>query len=212
MRAGTARGGGPVRSARWVSHRLDLGVLVEPGHTVLPAHTAVLVSAEWRVGAVGCAAVDAHEAGLDPTGYRQRMLQGARHDVAGQAVRAVVGNPDRVFLVVERDHAQHRAEDLLLGDGHLVVDIGEKRWPDEISLVETGGCIGSADQRRGTFFHTLPDVARHPLELPFRYQRTAQRPGILRVAARDVLVDVLEDLDTLVVTGPRQQQPGRVGA
>src|SRR5258706_459686 len=57
---------------------------------------------------------------------------GARHDIAGQAVGAVVGDAHRVVLVVERDHTQHRAEDLFLRDRHGVVDVDEKRWPDEI--------------------------------------------------------------------------------
>src|ERR1700730_899662 len=203
MRAASLPGGIP--------HRFDLGVLVETGHTVLPAHTAVLVSTERRVGAVRRAAVDAHEAGLDPAGHRQRVLQGAGHDVAGQAVHAVVGDPDRVFLVVERDDAQHRPEDLLLSNGHGVVDIGEKRWPYVISLVETGGRTGAADQRRRTLVHALLDVARHPLELPFGDQWAAQRSGILRVATRYVFVDALEDRHTFFVAGPRQQHPGRVG-
>jgi hypothetical protein len=155
-------------SAPWrrPGDRLDLGVLVEAGHAVLPADAAVLVAAEGHVGAVGRAAVDAHEAGLDPTSHGQRMLQRARHHVAGQTVGAVVGDPDRVFLVVERDDAQHRAEDLLLGDGHLVVDVDEKRWPDVISLVETGRAHRARRPARGALVDALLDVARHPLELP----------------------------------------------
>src|ERR1700742_3007972 len=149
-----------------IRHRLDLGVLVETGDTVLASHTAFLVPAERGVGTVGCTTVDTHEAGLDPAGHRQRTLKGTRKHVAGQPVHAVVGDPDRVLFVVERNDRQHRPEDLLLGDGHLVVDVDEKRWPNVISLVETGFGAGAADQRRGALVDTLLDVARHPVVLP----------------------------------------------
>src|SRR5271163_1701161 len=46
-----------------IPQRLDLGVLVEPGDTVLTAHPAVLVAAERCVSAVRGAAIDADETG-----------------------------------------------------------------------------------------------------------------------------------------------------
>lgn len=145
------------------------------------------------VRAVRSAAVDADEAGLDSAGHRQGVLQRTRHDVAGQSVFAVVGDANGVFLVVERDDREHRAEDLLLGDGHGVVDVGEKRWSDEESFVETGFGIRSAHQRRGTLFDALADVAHHPVSLLLRNHWAAEGSGILRVTTGDVLVDALED-------------------
>ena len=43
---------------------------------------------------------------------------------------------ERVVDVVVGDGDEHRAEDLLLGDGHLVVDVGEERRLDVPALVE----------------------------------------------------------------------------
>ena len=46
----------------------------------------------------------------------------ARPDAAAQPVGAVVGTPDRVVDVVERQCRQDRAEDLLAGDAHVEID------------------------------------------------------------------------------------------
>ena len=70
-----------------------------------------------------------------------------RDDSAGQAVAAVVGDAHRVVVVVEGDHHEHRPEDLLLGDGHGVVDVGEQRRLDEAALVEVRGPAAADDQR-----------------------------------------------------------------
>ena len=60
--------------------------------------------------------------GLEGLGGPQRLADVAAPDRAGQAVRRRVGEAQRLFLRVERDDRHHRAEDLLAGDAHVVVD------------------------------------------------------------------------------------------
>src|ERR1700733_12649762 len=65
-------------------------------------------------------------------------------DVVGEhrgvePVDGVVGDPHRVVLVGGRDHRQHRAEDLLLGDDRAVVDVAEDRRLDVPAALEVPG-------------------------------------------------------------------------
>ena len=53
----------------------------------------------------------------------------------GQAVERVVAALDDLVDVLEFQHRQHRAEDLVLGDRHVVVDVGEQRRLDEVAAV-----------------------------------------------------------------------------
>src|ERR1700739_1180086 len=119
-----------------VTDALDFGVLVEPGHTVLAAEPAGLIATERGIRAVGRGAVEADKSGPQPLCHRHRVLDRSRHHIARKPIHAVIGNADRVFLVVVRNHDENGAEDLLLGDRHLVIDVGEKRWPDEESLAK----------------------------------------------------------------------------
>src|SRR5215208_5064142 len=59
----------------WVGDGLDLGVLVEPGDTVLASDTAGLVSTEWGIGAVARCAVDAEEAGTQALGHSEGVVE-----------------------------------------------------------------------------------------------------------------------------------------
>ena len=52
---------------------------------------------------------------LDAQGARQV----GRPDAGREAVVGVVGKRDGLVLVVEREHDEHRAEDLLAGDRHV---------------------------------------------------------------------------------------------
>src|SRR5688572_24670027 len=96
-------------------HRLDLEELLEAVLAVLAAVAAVLVATEGGLR-VERAAVDLDLAGADAPGDGLGPLGvGALH-AAGEAVVGVVGDADRVLLVVVGDDRQHRAEDLLMGD------------------------------------------------------------------------------------------------
>jgi len=71
----------------------------------------------------------------------------------GQALVGVVGLEDGVVFVLEGCRLQHRPEDLLAGDGHVIAHIGEDRRLDEIAsgaeVRHRDGC-GNARRSRGT--------------------------------------------------------------
>ncbi len=59
-------------------------------------------------------------------------------DTGRQAELGVVGNRQRFLVILHPDHRRHRPEDLLAGDAHLVVHLGEQRRLQE----EARGCRG----------------------------------------------------------------------
>src|SRR5262249_31794368 len=82
----------------------------------------------------------------------------ARPDAAGQPVDGVIGDPYRVVFVLVRDDRKHRAEDLFLRDGHLVVDVGEDGRADEIARRDPFGHFGAAGNELSAFFTAFLDV------------------------------------------------------
>src|SRR5260370_26324192 len=72
---------------------------------------------------------DHEEARADAAGDANAPLRFARPHTSPQPVGRIVGQPHRLVLVLVRNHDQHRAENLLLSDTHLVVDVGEEGGP-----------------------------------------------------------------------------------
>ncbi len=68
-----------------------------------------------------------------------------REHIRREAVIGVVGDGDRFVLIAIGENAQHRPEDLLAGDGHLIGDISEQRGPDEISPEPIGMALSAGD-------------------------------------------------------------------
>ena len=85
-----------------------------------------------------------------------------RGHAARQTIAAVIGNADRVFVVLEGDHHQHRAEDFLLGNAHVIGDIDKAGRLDEIAAAEIGASLATAEQRRA-FLLAEFDIAHHPV-------------------------------------------------
>src|SRR5262249_60609249 len=114
--------------------RLQLEVGVEVRGALLAPDPGGLEAAERRRGVAGTPGVDVDVARVE----HRRELVGVR-DVArpysrGEAVLGVVGARRDLLEVVERHRDEHRAEDLLAGDRHLVVDAGEQRRLDEVPV------------------------------------------------------------------------------
>src|SRR5256885_12668096 len=96
------------------------------------ADTGALVAAEGCVG-VERAAVHLHRPGAERARHPQRALGVACPQVAVEAVVRVVGERDRLGLVAKRDGADHRAEDLLARDHHVIAHAGEERRLDVVA-------------------------------------------------------------------------------
>ena len=77
--------------------------------------------------------VDRHVAAADPPRHVLGALDVRAPDAARQPVVGVVGDRDRVVLVVVRDDGDDGSEDLLPRDRHPVVDVGEDRRLHEVA-------------------------------------------------------------------------------
>src|SRR5690606_38707894 len=81
-----------------------------------------------------------------------------------------IGDLDGLFLVCRRNDAQHRAEDFLPRDGHVVVYIAEHGRLDEIAAVEVRRASAACRQPRA-FGLALLDVVLHPVPLARHRER-----------------------------------------
>src|SRR5690606_2469271 len=152
--AGERRAGAPpVPGRRRLAselHRLDLEELLEAVLAVLPPVAAVLVAAEARVR-VERAAVDLDLAGADPAGAGLCPLGVGAPHAAGEPVDGVGGDAGGVVLVVVADDRQQRPDDLFVGDGHVVADLGEDRRLHVVAALQrlALGQLGAADDGLG---------------------------------------------------------------
>ena len=93
---------------------------------------------------------------------------------------------DRVGLVVERDQAGHRAEDLVLRDAHAVVDVGEYRGHHEVALRArasgSSGALEAAAEQRRAFLRAELDVAAHLRQVRLADHRADDGLVVQRVA------------------------------
>ena len=160
--------------------RLVEQVLLDRGRAVLTADAGLLVAAERRVE-VRRVGVDRVRAGP----HAARDLEAARgigrEHAAGQAEAAVVRDADRVLVVVERDEGDDRAEDLLLGDRHVVAHVRQQRRLDVPALVQVLRHLAAGGDRRA-LVDGLLDVAEHPLAVRLGDQRADDRVVLVRVA------------------------------
>src|ERR1700744_5366109 len=135
-----------------VGHEKVLRLLVVVQHhlVVLAADTGLLVATERGVRRVGVVAVRPDPPGLDVAAGPVRRIGGPGPDAGAKAVQRVIGGLDGVVVVVELGHRDHRAEDLLLEDPHLVVALEDRRLDVEAAgqlTVELGLLATGEDLR-----------------------------------------------------------------
>src|SRR6476646_498519 len=99
---------------------LGLQVLAQGLQPQVVAGAALLVSAERRLRRVDPVLVDPDRPGLQPMRHAVCAPDVARPDPGRQPVAHVVRDPHRLVLTVERHDHDHRPEDLLLRDPHVV--------------------------------------------------------------------------------------------
>ncbi len=99
-----------------------------------------------------------------------------------KTVFGVVGNSDCFVLGVVGDHTEHGAENLFLGDRHVVLHIDKHRGFYEVTCFETFRMTFAADQHLGAFFNAFADVGFDALILFLRHHRSNGDVGIGRIA------------------------------
>src|SRR5205809_3393668 len=163
---------------------LELGEGLDRAEAALAPQPRLLVAAEGRVGH-DRVVVYADGAGPQRLRHAERPFDVGGEDAGAEAIRRVVGDADRFVLVGERDGRQHRPEDLLAGDLHLVVDVGEQRGVDEVPGGQVArGPVAAGDETRPLLLAAL-DVAHDLFELARVDDRPRGDLGIERVAECD---------------------------
>ena len=66
-----------------------------------------------------------HHAGADLARHVAGLIDVARRDVARKAIGGVVGDRDGLLFAVVGHDRQHRSENLLARDRHVVAHVGE---------------------------------------------------------------------------------------
>jgi hypothetical protein len=105
--------------------RLVLEVVAQAQLALLAAEARVLEAAERRVGLDYRVAVHVHRASAHAVGDLDGVVQVGRHHAGAEAEFGVVGALDDLVDGLELDDRHDGAEDLLAGDGHVLV---RKSW------------------------------------------------------------------------------------
>ena len=181
---------------------------------VLAADAGGLVAAERGVGRVLVVAVGPHAAGLDRAAHPVGPVGVARPDAGAEAVERVVGDLERLGVVGERGHREHRAEDLLLEDPHLVVALEDGRL-EVVAAVQLAAELGAvaADQQLGALLQPDLAVALDLLELRRRdLRRRASSTGRAGGPGGSRAIRCQAALHELVVDRLVDQRARRAGA
>ena len=90
----------------------------------------------------------------------------ARAHGRGEAERRVVGEPQRVRLVLEAGDAGERPEHLLLEDAHVGAHVGEDGGLDEVAALEARHLRGPAARDRArALVAAVARIGQHPVAL-----------------------------------------------
>ena len=167
----------------------------------LTSEPALLHAAERRGVADGGVAVDRQRSGLDRAGDPQGTSEVPGPQRAGQAVLRVVGEPDGIGLVLERNDDDHGTEDLLAVGAVAGVHRGKHGWrePESRTLRRTpsegdGSVVGHE--------------RCHDVTLSGRDERSHLRRRQRRVTDADALHGGLQQLEEPVVHRGLDEDPG----
>src|ERR1700722_11891668 len=180
---------------------LDFQILVEAELTPLPTVAAALVAAERRVQVERM--VDRHPSGPDLAGNLASFLEVSARNIAGKAVFGVVCDLDGLVEIAVAEDAQHRPEDLLARNRHMVRAVREDGRLDVIPLAQPGRSARTAGDHGRALVDALLDQSLHLVELGLR----RPRPDPRRIVATnlDLLGSLASDRNGLVHTRIRDQ-------
>src|ERR1700674_390768 len=128
--------------------RLDFGVLLQYFVAHFAAPAGLLVSAEGQGSVENVVAVNPHRTGAELGSETMRLLDIARPNSRGQAVNRIVGLRNQFPGIAERNGRNHRSEDLLPHDLHVLVRVHQNGGLDEVSFVAVPASSGD---RLGAF-------------------------------------------------------------
>src|SRR6202795_850609 len=101
--------------------------MVEHHLVVLAADAGLLVATERRVRRVEVEAVRPDAPSLDSATHAERGIHIATPDTGTESVQRVVGDGQRLLLILESGHREYRTEDFFLENAHLVISLEHRR-------------------------------------------------------------------------------------
>src|SRR5918999_1820078 len=188
-------------------HGLDLHVLEDRVGAHGPPEPALLVAAERRPDhAARPERVDRDLPRLGPAGESHGLSDVAGPHGGHQAVARAVGDLERLLLVLDAQHREHGAEDLLLGDAHFGAHLVEDRRLHEVAaVVAVPAQLAAADDDARALLAPAVQVTEHALLLLGADQRPhvdvlvpgadLHLPERRRQFLDDTLADALVDHD-----------------
>src|SRR5579863_3359907 len=179
-------------------HRNDflLRAGIQPGRTELTSDTARLETAPGEPR-IDCApAVDPHGAHAHSRRDGVRCIDIPRPHARREPVAGCVRKPHGFLCVIEGHHRPDRAENLLLGDAHVVAYVRENRRLEEITFA---AAAVTACNYFCAFLYAKLHVALDTIELFLAHQGTHLCFGIERIALLDAIGGCAKTLEHLLV-------------
>src|ERR1700741_3637962 len=174
-----------IQQERLLKNRFWLKKRLNSVFAIFAADAGVLKSAPGCLGIVGHG-IDHDATGSQLGGHAPCAIEVSPQDSGVETIFGVVGDADRFILGVVSDHAEHGAENLLLGNRHVVLYIDKHRWLHEEARFKTLRMAFSADQHLRTFFNAFANVGFDALVLFLRHYRSNHNVGIRGIADRVV--------------------------
>src|SRR5260370_28323711 len=167
----------------------------------------MLETAKWRLLVVKHA-VDRYAPGEELGRHATRAFYVGTVYVGVKAEVRVIGDPDRIFLVFIGDDGQDGAENLLPGNGHVVLHIDKHSGLYEVTGLKPFWMAFAADQHVRALVNAFADVGLHPLVLLLAHHRADCGLGIGRITDRKFRNSVHDYSHDLVEAALRHQEPG----
>src|SRR5258708_19494212 len=115
--------------------RLDVEIFFQMLLAGLATIAAHLVAAERHRRVHRLIAIDPDRAGAKRFRHAMRLADVPGPDAAAQSKSRGIGALDQFVAVLERDSRDHRPKNLLLGDPHVVLDVGEHGSRPKLTLL-----------------------------------------------------------------------------
>lgn len=193
------------KSVELDSNGLVLCVVGQSSLAELSADAGLLVTTEGELVVEHVVAVDPDGTGSERVGDAEGGVEVLGVDGGGKTVRGVVSELDDILLILELGDGTDGAEDLLLHDLHVGLDVGEDGGLDEVTLVAE---TLTTRLDGGTFVLAGLDVAHDTVVLELRNLRTLEGLLVEGVANLVLLSALLEGLEELVVDGLLDKDTG----
>src|ERR1700733_10166896 len=148
-----------------------------------PAEARLLKPAPRRFHARRLHVIHPHHTGADGLNHTHGAIDIPRPDSRSQPERSVVGNLERLTLVIEWNHADHRAKDLFPRNPRRVIHVVKDRRLDVITAGQRSR--PAAAQRQLGFLLAQLLISRDPVILfltdsgPILVERSSGGPSLM---------------------------------